>query len=407
LNFPVYIAKRYIFAKKSRNAINIISGISVGGVAIGTMALVIVLSVFNGFDDLIRKLFNTFDPDLKVTIVEGKHFTLNPSVLKNLGKIKGVEAFSKVLEDNALLKYGEKQFPATFKGVDEYYLDVNGLDSMIVDGTFKLSDKHGQYAVVGQGIAYNLQIGLKFINPIIVYVPPKGASMAMTPNQKFIFPSGIFAVEQEHDVKYMIVPIKFAYELLEDSTILSAIEIKMAKNANQKLVQKEVQKLFGNQFIVKNHYQQNELFYRIMKYEKWTIFMILSFILMVASFNIIGSLSMLIIEKKKDISTFQSLGADRTLISRIFLFEGMMISFFGALLGLILGLTICWLQVKYGFVKLQGSGSFIIDAYPVSIRMPDIILGFLTVLVIGYLAAWYPVRFIIKKYLPENQFTFY
>jgi lipoprotein-releasing system permease protein len=407
MNFPLYIAKRYIFAKKSRNAINIISGISVGGVAIGTMALVIVLSVFNGFDDLIRKLFNTFDPDLKVTIVEGKHFTFNPTVLKNLGNIKGVEAFSKVLEDNALMKYGEKQFPATFKGVDEHYLDVNGLDSMIVDGTFKLTDKHGQYAVVGQGIAYNLQIGLKFINPIIVYVPPRGASMAMTPNQKFIFPSGIFAVEQEHDVKYMIVPIKFAYELLEDSTILSAIEIKMAKNADQKLVQKEVQKLFGDQFIVKNHYQQNELFYRIMKYEKWTIFMILSFILMVASFNIIGSLSMLIIEKKKDISTFQSIGADRSLISRIFLFEGMMISFFGAVLGLILGLTICWLQVRYGFVKLQGSGSFIIDAYPVSIRMPDIILGFLTVLVIGYLAAWYPVRFIIKKYLPENQFTFY
>jgi len=406
LNFPVYIAKRYIFAKKSRNAINIISGISVGGVAIGTMALVIVLSVFNGFDDLIRKLFNSFDPDLKVTIVEGKHFPIDPTKLKNLGSIKGVEAFSKVLEDNALLKYGEKQFPATFKGVDDHYLDVNGMDSMIVDGTFKLTDKHGQYAVVGQGLAYNLQIGLKFINPIIVYVPPRNAS-TMTPNQKFIFPSGIFAVEQEHDVKYMIVPLKFAYELLEDSTILSAIEIKMTKTADQKLVQKKVQQLFGNQFIVKNHYQQNELFYRIMKYEKWTIFMILSFILMVASFNIVGSLSMLIIEKKKDISTFQSLGADRSLISRIFLFEGMMISFFGALLGLILGLTICWLQVKYGFVKLQGSGSFIIDAYPVSIRMPDIILGFLTVLVIGYLAAWYPVRFIIKKYLPENQFTFY
>ncbi len=406
MNFPVYIAKRYIFAKKSRNAINIISGISVGGVAIGTMALVIVLSVFNGFDDLIRKLFNSFDPDLKVTIVEGKHFPIDPTKLKNLGSIKGVEAFSKVLEDNALLKYGEKQFPATFKGVDDHYLDVNGMDSMIVDGTFKLTDKHGQYAVVGQGLAYNLQIGLKFINPIIVYVPPRNAS-TMTPNQKFIFPSGIFAVEQEHDVKYMIVPLKFAYELLEDSTILSAIEIKMTKTADQKLVQKKVQQLFGNQFIVKNHYQQNELFYRIMKYEKWTIFMILSFILMVASFNIVGSLSMLIIEKKKDISTFQSLGADRSLISRIFLFEGMMISFFGALLGLILGLTICWLQVKYGFVKLQGSGSFIIDAYPVSIRMPDIILGFLTVLVIGYLAAWYPVRFIIKKYLPENMFTFY
>jgi ABC-type lipoprotein release transport system permease subunit len=194
---------------------------------------------------------------------------------------------------------------------------------------------------------------------------------------------------------------------MQDSTALSAIEIKTSNTANQNKVQSGVQKLFGNRFIVKNHFQQNELFYRIMKYEKWTIFMILSFILMVASFNVVGSLSMLIIEKKKDISTFQSIGADRNLIRRIFLYEGMMISFLGALLGLVLGLAVCWLQIKYGFVKLQGSGSFIIDAYPVSIRVPDIIFVFITVLVIGYLAAWYPVRFIIKKYLPENQFILY
>jgi lipoprotein-releasing system permease protein len=407
LNFPIYIAKRYIFAKKSHNAINIISAISVTGVTVGTIGLIIVLSVFNGFDDLIRSLFNAFDPDLKVTIVEGKHFPIDQNVLKKLSDIKGVVAFSKVVEDNALLKYGEKQFPATIKGVDQNYLKVNGMDSMVVEGNFTLQDRHRSYAIVGQGLAYYLQIGLKFINPIIVYVPPKNATISMNPNQKFIFPSGIFAVEQEHDAKYMIVPLKFAYELLEDSTSLTAVEIKTTKSGNHEKIQKEVQQLFGSKFIVKDRYQQNELFYRIMKYEKWTIFMILSFIIMIASFNIVGSLSMLIIEKKKDISTFQSIGADRQLIGRIFLYEGFIISFIGALLGLLLGLTVCWLQMKYGLVKLQGSGSFIIDSYPVAIRIPDIIFVFVTVMVIGYLAAWYPVRFIIRKYLPENQFTFY
>jgi lipoprotein-releasing system permease protein len=222
-------------------------------------------------------------------------------------------------------------------------------------------------------------------------------------NQKYIFPSGIFGIEQEYDAKYMIVPIKFAYELFEDSVSVSAIEIKTVKSENLDQIQAQVQQLFGNGYKVQNRQQQQELFYRIMKYEKWAIFMILTFILMVASFNIIGSLSMLIIEKKKDISTFHSIGADSLLIRRIFLYEGMMISFFGALIGLILGLFVCWLQIKFGLIRLQGSGSFIIDAYPVSIRIGDILLAFITVLGIGYLAAWYPVKYIIRKYLPENK----
>jgi lipoprotein-releasing system permease protein len=385
--------------------------ISVTGVTIGTLALVIVLSVFNGFDDLIRSLFNAFDPDLKVSVVEGKTFAVDDTILKKLSEIKGIAAFSKVVEETALLKYGEKQFIVTIKGVDRHYLQTNGMDSMIVDGKFTLEDENHPYAIIGQGIAYYLQVGLKFITPLIVYVPRKTADISMNPeqafNQKYIFPSGIFAVEQDHDAKYMIVPIKFAYELLEDSLSVSAIEIKLAKNIDPAKIQKHVQQLFGTRFTVKNRFQQNELFYRIMKYEKWAIFMILSFILIVASFNIVGSLSMLIIEKKKDISTFQSIGADRQLIRRIFLYEGMMISFFGAIFGLIIGLIICWLQMKFGLVKLHGSGSFIIDAYPVAIRIEDVIFVFFTVLAIGYLAAWYPVRFIIKRYLPKNQFILY
>lgn len=222
-------------------------------------------------------------------------------------------------------------------------------------------------------------------------------------NQKYIFPAGIFAMEQEHDAKYVIVPIQFAHDLFEDSTAISSLEIRTAKTENLDNMQASVQELFGKHFKVQNRYQQQELFYRIMKYEKWAIFMILAFILTVASFNILGSLSMLIIEKKKDISTFNSMGADLRQIRRTFLYEGIMISFFGALIGFILGLIVCWLQIKFGIIRLQGSGSFIIDAYPVSIRFGDILLAFLTVLVIGYVAAWYPVTYIIRRYIPENQ----
>ena len=407
MNFPIYIAKRYLFAKKSHNAINIISAISIAGVTIGMMALVIVLSVFNGFDDLIKSLNNSFDPDLKVTILEGKTFQPNDQTLKKLSEIEGVSVYSKVVEENVLLKYGDKQYPATLKGVDHNYIKLNGLDTMIRDGKFMLEDDKNQYAVIGQGIAYYLQVGLKFITPLIVYYPKKDASISMDMNdainQKYIFPSGIFGIEQEYDAKYMIVPIKFAYKLFDDSVSVSAIEIKTAKSENLDQIQAHVQQLFGIGYKVQNRQQQQELFYRIMKYEKWAIFMILTFILMVASFNIIGSLSMLIIEKKKDISTFHSIGADSLLIRRIFLYEGMMISFFGALIGLILGLFVCWLQIKFGLIRLQGSGSFIIDAYPVSISVGDILLAFITVLGIGYLAAWYPVKYIIRKYLPENK----
>ena len=377
------------------------------GVTIGMMALVIVLSIFNGFDDLIKKLFNSFDPDLKVTVIEGKTFKADESKLKKLPEIDGVAVYSKVIEENVLLKYGEKQYPATLKGVDDNYIKTNGIDTMIREGKFVLYDKKSQYAVIGQGIAYYLQVGLKFITPITIYFPRKEANISMNAenafNQKYIYPSGIFSIEQERDAKYVIVPIHFTYDLFDDSTSISALEIKTTNNASLDVVQDKVKALFGKEFKVQNRYQQQELFYRIMKYEKWAIFMILAFILMVASFNIIGSLSMLIIEKKKDISTLNSVGAHNLLIRRVFLYEGMMISFFGAVIGLILGLFVCWLQIKFGLIRLQGSGSFIIDAYPVSIRVIDILLAFITVLGIGYLAAWYPVKYIIRKYLPEYQ----
>lgn len=366
------------------------------------MALIIVLSVFNGFDKLIQSLFNSFDPDLKITLVEGKTFIPDEVVLKKLSQINGIAFYSKVIEENALIKYGQKIYIATIKGVDENYKLTSGVDSMIVDGKFDLYKKNEPYAIIGQGIAYYLQVGLKFINPLIVYIPRKNASISLNPenmyNHNYIYPSGIFAIEADQDTRYVIVPISFAHNLLDDTLSVSSIEIKLKRDINPVKVKSDVQNLIGNKYLVQNRYEQKQIFYRIMNYEKWAIFMILTFILIIASFNIIGSLSMIIIDKKKDIATLRNMGANRKLIQQIFLSEGIMISAFGAILGLITGLIICWLQIKYGFVKLQGGGSFIINAYPVSIKWADILLIFITVLVIGYLAAWYPVRFIIKRY---------
>lgn len=403
MNLPFFVARRYLFAKKSHNAINIISGISVAGVTIGTMALIIVLSVFNGFDNLVKSLFNSFDPDLKISLVEGKTFIPTNEQLSKLLNTPGVAYYTKVVEENALIRYGEKQLPATIKGVDTNYLKVCGLDTMVVEGDFVLNEKGIDYTVIGQGIAYYLAVGLNFVNPLIVYVPRKteGYSIDATNafNIHYIHPKGIFSIEQEYDLKYMIVPYKFAAKLLNDSLSATALEVKIKAGANNDVVQKDIAAIFGKEFSVKNRFQQKEIFYRIMKYEKWAIFFILSFILMVASFNIIGSLSMLIIEKKKDISTFQSMGADNRTIRNVFLSEGLMISLFGAIVGCLLGTIVCWVQLRFGIIKLSGSGSFIIDAYPVAMKFSDVFFTFFTVIAIGFFAAWYPVRYIVSKYL--------
>jgi len=407
LNFPFYIARRYLFAKKTRHAINIISGISVGGVTVGTMALVIILSAFNGLDNLVRSLFSTFDPDLKITVAEGKTFSSEHEDIKKLKEHEGILYLSEVIEENALLRYGEKQFIATIKGVSDNFVKMSGIDSMIYDGEFLLKDQKNRYAIVGQGIASTLSIGLNFITPIQIYVPKRTKNVILTPdkafNRKYIFPSGIFAIQQDFDSRYIIVPIDFARELLDYTVELSSIELKIDPAYNQNRVQEELQILLGNGFEVKNRFEQQEFVYKIMQSEKWAIFLILTLILIIASFNIIGSLSMLIIEKKKDIETLRNLGANMKLIKKIFLLEGWMISILGAISGLILGSIICMLQQQFGLVKIQGGESFVIDTYPVSMEILDFLFVFLTVLTIGYLAAWYPERYITRKFIRSYQ----
>lgn len=403
MNFSFYIAKRYLFARKSRNVINIISAISVVGVSIGTMALIVILSVFNGFDNLVQSLFNSFDPDIKITIKEGKTFSSGTERIQNLKKLKGVLYMSEIIEENALLKYDDRQYIVTVKGVSDEFINMSGIDSMIIDGEFILKENKNNYAVIGQGVALNLAVGLNFITPINIYVPKRTQKVSLNPekafSRKYIFPSGIFAIQQDFDSRYIIVPIEFARDLLDYSNEVSAIELKLDPVFNKNKIQEEIKNYLGTGYEVKNRFEQQELLYKIMKSEKWAIFLILTFILIIASFNVIGSLTMLIIEKKKDIDTLRSLGTNLSVLRKIFLFEGWMISILGAILGLMTGTIICWIQQHFGLIKIQGSDSFVIDTYPVSMEFPDFIYVFLTVLFIGYLAAWYPVRYISGKFL--------
>jgi len=407
VKLSLYIAKRYLFAKKSRNAINVISGISAAGVAVGTMALIIILSVFNGLEMMVTSIFNTFDPDLKITAAEGKTFIPDSARLTLLTRADGISCYSLTLEENALLKYGDKQVIGTIRGVDENYVRVTDIDSALWEGEFILtSEKERPWAVPGLGVAQYLGIRINFITPLFIYVPRPGAPTSINPeeafNRKYIFPSGIFQIEQSYDSKYVYLPLSFTRELIQNEKSISSIEIKFTPDADPGRVQRNVSNIFGKEYLVQNRFEQQEIFYKVMRSERLAIFLILTLIIVIASFNIVGSLTMLIIEKERDIEILRSLGADNNLIRKIFIFEGWLISITGAITGIILGFIVCWLQQTYGLVKLN-STTLIMDAYPVMMKLKDFIIVPATVLLIGYWAAWYPVRFLTKKYLTRNE----
>lgn len=408
MNFSFYIARRYLFSRKKTNLINLISAISVVGLVIGTTGLIIGLSGFNGFDSLIKSLFSSFDPELRITIREGKSFPTTGHRFDELRRMPDVAFYSEVVEDNALLSYKDKRITATIKGVGDDYVNISGIDSMIISGNFRLKDSVNNFAILGEGIAYNLTAGVRQTEPISIFVPKKGREASLLPtgnfNQKEIYPSGIFSIQQELDTKYVIVPIEFARELFEMPDKVSAIELKLKEGASVDRTKAAIAALLGNQYEVRNRYQQHDYLYKTMQSEKYTTYLILILILIITSFNIVGSLTMLILDKKEDIAILQSMGADRKTIRNIFLFEGWLISLLGALIGTIAGLAVCQAQISYGLVKLSGGvSSFVIDAYPMKIVSSDILLIVLSVSLIGFLAAWYPVRFISEKlYRDEN-----
>ena len=397
MKLPFYIAKRYLFGKKSHNLINILSVISVTGLIIGTMSLVIVLSVMNGFENIITQMYNSFNPDIRIETVKGKTIDVAEFPLSKLKKIDGIVNYSEIIEENALIRYKDKQQIVVIKGVDDNFEKVSEIKSKIVEGKFLLKNQQADFMVLGYGIYDNLEIQLNdYKSQISIYIPKRDKEISLDPSQAFnneqIFAIGAFSIQQDFDTKYVIVPLRLAKKLLNYESEISAIELSIDKNKNVENIQQEIKQLIGDNYTIKNRYQQEEMLYKIIKSEKIAIFLILSFIILIAAFNLIGSISMLILEKKQDIVILRSLGASGSLIKKIFLAEGLMISFAGAFIGIILGGIVCLLQQEFGIIRLQGSGSFIIDAYPVKIQISDILKVAVIVTIIGFIAAWFPIN---------------
>ena len=407
MNLPFYIAKRYLFSRKSHNAINIISSAAVCGIAVATLAMVCAMSVFNGFQGLVSDMFSSFDPEIKITPVKGKVFDSQAETILTIEQMPEIEGFSEVLEDNVLLRYYDRQVPAILKGVSENFAQLVPIEDILFDGEFQLTDNIGNsYAILGIGLASKLGINASFIYPMEVYVPKRNVKINMlNPSdsftQDYLYLSSVFCINQPiYDENLAIVPIELTRTLFDYDKEISALEIKLKEGVNAAKVQKTIEQILGENFIVQNRYQQQEASFQMMNIEKWMTFLILCFILLIAAFNLIGSLSMLIVEKQKDVITLQNLGASNRLISWIFIFEGWLISLIGAIAGIFLGLLLCLLQQHFGLLQLGNtSGAFIVDAYPVVVKISDIFFIFLTVLIIGFLGALYPVQYLSKKWL--------
>lgn len=421
MNLSFYIARRYLLSKKSHNAINWISAISVVGVAVATMALVVTLSVFNGFHDMVKSFYTTLDPELKIVPKTGKTIPADDPLLAKVKEYEGVEVASECLEDQALVLFHDRQAVVTLRGVDDNFQKLTRVDSILYgDAEFQLwkealdmdaasrgvmSYNNQPCIVPGIGVAESLGIGALSLDSIFIYAPQKeGQPDIMNPaegfNEEHVSSAGVvFCVKQaKYDKNYVIASIDFARRLFDEQGMISSLNVKLKSGYSASTAQSDIESITEGKYSVLNQEEQQEDVYKIMKVEKLIAYIFLTFILLVACFNIIGSLSMLIIDKKDDVATLRSLGAGNKLISRIFLFEGRMISTVGAVIGILLGLLLCWIQQTYGVIALgSSSGNFVVDSYPVSVHAMDIIVVFITVLVVGYLSVWYPVRFLSKR----------
>jgi lipoprotein-releasing system permease protein len=407
LNVSLYIARRYFIAKKSTNAITIISWISVLAVAVGTGALIIILSGMNGLTGLVETMYNSFNPDVKITSVAGKVFKADKNLISSLNKIEGVAYVSKTLEDNMLLKYNDKLQIVHVKGVDENFLPATRFDTLIKEGKFLSGKAKQKEMVLGKGISYRLGISMEdMFTPITILCPKRGNNSGINPedafNEEKCYPSGLFSINDEFDFSYAMIDYATAQSLLEtDSVTASTIEIALKPNADTKNIKLEIQKLLGDKFKVQNKFEQNDVLFKTLQTEKLVVFLILAFVLLIATFNIIGALTMLIIEKKKDIKILSALGADVSLIRKIFMTEGLMIIFIGSIIGISLGYGLCLLQQHFGFVKFDEG--YIIDTYPVDMRIGDFLAVVGTVLFTGFIAAIYPVRVFTKQHLVTEE----
>lgn len=406
MNTALYIARRYLFSKKSTNVINVISAISVLGVAVATMALVVVLSVFNGFSDLVATFFTAFDPTIKVVPVSGKTCSVNDPALMQIRSMEEIDVATECVEDQALAIYGNQQAMVNIKGVDDNFDQLTHIrDICYGEGTFELHAADLQYGIPGIRLAQTMNMPARFLGYMYIYAPNREGQLdMMNPMDGFMVdsllsPGVVFSVQQgKYDRNYILTSIEFARNLFQREGEISSLEIKLKPGSDIAATKEKMKAITGNRFKVLDRYEQQEDTFNIMKIEKLMAYFFLTFILVVACFNIIGSLSMLIIDKKKDVMTLRSLGARDSLIKRIFMIEGWMISIIGALIGVGLGLLLCLIQQQYGIVSLgQSSGSFVIDAYPVSVHYTDVALIFITVVIVGFISVLYPVRYATKK----------
>lgn len=410
MNLPFYIARRYLFSKKKHNAINIISGISVCGVALATLALVCTLSVFNGFQDMVAGFFTAFDPDLKITIREGKVFEPQGAAFQEVRSLPEIGVWTETLEENAMVQYKDRQAMAIIKGVEDNFEELTSIDSLLYGaGEFILHDSIVDYGVLGVELISELGTGLQFVDPLQVYAPKRNVRVNMANpsasfNRDYLFSPGVVFVvnQQKYDARYILTSLSFARNLFNYDTEVSAVELKLKPGADVTAVQRKIARILGDEFVVLDRYEQQADVFRIMEIEKFISYLFLTFILAIACFNVIGSLSMLILDKREDVETLRNLGADDRLIARIFLFEGRLISLFGALSGIVLGLLLCYIQQRFGIISLGGgNGSFIVDAYPVSVHVTDVVLIFITVITVGFLSVWYPVHYLTRRLLKK------
>lgn len=406
MNFPFYIARRYLFSKKSTHAINVISAISVIGVAVATTALVVVLSGFNGFSDLVASFFTSFDPQIKIVPATGKSVPADDPVLTEIRRMAEIEVATECVEDQALAIYGDKQAMVTVKGVEDNFDSLTNIrDILYGDGDYELHAANLQFGIIGIRLAQTLNTGARWNDYLYIYAPQREGQIDVTnPTEGFVedsllSPGVVFQMKQaKYDKGHIITSIEFARNLFNRQGEISSLELRMKAGTDIDDVKARIKKIAGEKYLVQDRYEQQADSFKIMQIEKLFAYVFLTFILTVACFNIIGSLSMLIIDKKDDVATLRNLGATDRQIRRIFLFEGRMISAAGAVIGIAVGLLLCWLQQTFGLVRLgDSSGSFVVDAYPISVHPQDIVLIFVTVIVVGWLAVWYPIRHISSK----------
>ena len=403
MRLPLFIANRYLLAKKSHNLINIITWISILGISVGSFALIVVLSAFNGLEKVISSMNNRLTPDLQISSVKGKTIDLTPFPLGQLKGIQGVDYVVPAITEDALFRANDKQHIGQVKGVGVEYQDIGRVGEIVYgDNGFLLSDGEYDFAVPGAGVAWYL--GINVYDPyamVRVYVPKRGNASLMSLENSFnsdvLTVRSVFSTEQEQDEKLVLVPFDWLSELLEYENKASNVEVFTAPNADMNKVKKEVKSIVGEEFTVKNQQEQQETLYRIMRSEKWAVYVILTFILILATFNVVGSLSMLMIDKRKDTEILKSMGADNRLIQRIFLNEGLLISVAGGIIGLLLGIILVLLQQQFGFVKFGTGGNYVVDAYPVLLKLKDVLLIFATILVVGCTSAFLTVRHALRK----------